>query len=253
MRIDWWTLALQTVNVLVLVWILGRYFFRPVMAIVGKRQEEAAKLLSDAEAERRSAAAARADADKVRAEIDGQRRQLIAEALDAAKAEKAKALEQSAREIAHLHDEAQAAIGRDRAQAEGAIVAHAGELSVDMASRLLSRLSPRTPLQAFVEGVCRQAQDLPASTREEFKPSSTAAERPTVVTASALSADDQRYVCDRLGQALGFEPVFVFRVDDALLAGLEVRGRSVVLRDTWRADLDRIHEELSRDGRSKPA
>ena len=50
MRIDWWTLALQTVNVLVLIWILGRFFFRPVMDIVVKRQQEANKLLADAAA-----------------------------------------------------------------------------------------------------------------------------------------------------------------------------------------------------------
>ena len=31
MRIDWWTLALQAVNVLILVWLLGRFLFRPVM------------------------------------------------------------------------------------------------------------------------------------------------------------------------------------------------------------------------------
>src|SRR6516162_6653699 len=48
MRIDSWTLALQTFNVLILVWILARFFFRPIMNIVAKRQEEAKKLLTDA-------------------------------------------------------------------------------------------------------------------------------------------------------------------------------------------------------------
>ena len=66
MHIDWWTLALQTVNVLVLIWILGRFFFRPVVDIVAKRQAEANKLLADAAAARQQAADARADADKAR-------------------------------------------------------------------------------------------------------------------------------------------------------------------------------------------
>ena len=46
MHFDWWTLALQTVNVLVLIWILARFFFRPVADIVAKRQAEADKLLA---------------------------------------------------------------------------------------------------------------------------------------------------------------------------------------------------------------
>ena len=67
MRIDWWTLALQTVNVLILIWILARFFFRPVMDIVVKRQQEVNKLLTDAADARQKAADACADADKARA------------------------------------------------------------------------------------------------------------------------------------------------------------------------------------------
>ena len=59
MRIDWWTLGLQTINVLVLVWILGRVFFRPLADIVAARRAEAAKLLDEARAARDAAAAAR--------------------------------------------------------------------------------------------------------------------------------------------------------------------------------------------------
>ena len=57
MHFDWWTLALQTVNVLVLIWILARFFFRPVADIVAKRQAETNKLLADAAAAREQAAA----------------------------------------------------------------------------------------------------------------------------------------------------------------------------------------------------
>ena len=43
MRIDWWTLALQTVNVLILIWILSRFLFRPIMAIIEERRAAAAQ------------------------------------------------------------------------------------------------------------------------------------------------------------------------------------------------------------------
>ena len=38
MRIDWWTLAFQTINVLILIWILSQFLFRPVVAIIEQRQ-----------------------------------------------------------------------------------------------------------------------------------------------------------------------------------------------------------------------
>ena len=33
MRIDMWTLGLQAINLIVLVWILSRYLFKPIGAI----------------------------------------------------------------------------------------------------------------------------------------------------------------------------------------------------------------------------
>ena len=34
MTIDWWTLGLQAVNVAVLIWLLGRFFWKPVAAMI---------------------------------------------------------------------------------------------------------------------------------------------------------------------------------------------------------------------------
>ena len=41
MTIDFWGLGLQAVNVLILVWLLSRVFWRPVAAAIAKRQETA--------------------------------------------------------------------------------------------------------------------------------------------------------------------------------------------------------------------
>lgn len=48
MRFDWPTLALQAVNVLILLWLLRRFLFRPVVEIIAARKNAAEKLLSDA-------------------------------------------------------------------------------------------------------------------------------------------------------------------------------------------------------------
>jgi F0F1-type ATP synthase membrane subunit b/b' len=146
MHIDWWTLAFQTVNVLVLIWILARFFFRPLGDIVAKRQAQANKVLAEALAARQQADDSRADADKTRAEIDAERDRLIAEALKAAQLEKASLLAQSLDEIARLRGAAEAAIVRDQSAAKQAIVARASELSVEIAQRLLARLPPSAAL-----------------------------------------------------------------------------------------------------------
>jgi F-type H+-transporting ATPase subunit b len=247
MHIDWWTLAFQTVNVLVLIWILARFFFRPVADIVAKRQAQANKVLADAAAARQQAADARTAADKALAEISAERERLIAEAHKAAAAEKASLLAQSSDEIAKQRLAAEAANARELSAAKQAIVARASELSVDIAQRLLARLPPNVALSAFLEGLCRELRTLSSDARASFA-STTSAEQPIeVVTAVPLSKDEMEHVRDALTAAFGLQLLFAFRTDPALLAGIELRSPNTILRNCWRADLDQIRKELDRD------
>jgi F-type H+-transporting ATPase subunit b len=246
MRIDWWTLALQTVNVLVLIWLLARFFFRPVADIIARRQEEANRLLSDAAAARQAAVDARAQADQARTEIRADRDRLIAAARKEAQIEQENLRMQISQEIAKLRAEAEAAIVRDRAAAEQAIIARAGELAVEIAQRLLGRLPPGAALAVFLDGLGRELRVLPPEARESF--ASASADHPAeVVTATPLSNEEAEHIRDALKDALGSEIPFKCLSNPALIAGIELHGRSIIIRNSWRADLDRIREELDRD------
>ena len=50
MEFDWTTFALEALNFLVLVWLLKRFFYRPVLAVIEARRAETAKTIADAEA-----------------------------------------------------------------------------------------------------------------------------------------------------------------------------------------------------------
>ncbi len=247
MRIDWWTLALQTVNVLVLIWLLARFFFRPVMAIVIKRQEEANKLLTAAAQARQEAAGVRADADRARAKIAAERERLIAEARNAAQTEKQNLLAQSSLEIAKLHGEAEAAIARDRAAAEAAIIARASELSVDIAQRLLGHFPQQDMLYAFIDEICREVHALSSAARESFASAAATGHPIEIVTAAPLSGEETQRVRGALKEAFGVELPLAFRSDPAIIAGIELKGHNAIIRNSWGADLDRIRQELSRD------
>ena len=245
MHIDWWTLALQTINVLILVWILARFFFRPVANIVAKRQEEANKLLSDAAAVRREAADARSDVEKMRAGMGAERDRLIMEAQEAVRIEKDKLLMQASQEIARLRSEAEATIARDKAAAQQAIIEHASELAIEIAQRMLSRLQSGTSTAVFLDGLCLELCALSSEEKGSF--TSAKPDHPfELVTATPLSKVEMDKIRGVLGEALGSEPRFEVRIDRELIAGLELHSPSTIVRNSWRADLERIREELAR-------
>jgi len=246
MRIDWWTLALQTVNVLILIWILARFFFRPIADIVAKRQQETNQLFAAADAARKQAADARSEAEKARAGLAAERDRLLAEAQKSAQAEKAKLLQLAAQEAAKLRQESAAAIARDRAAAQQQVVDYAGTLSIDIARRLLERLPSDFALAAFLTGLCNEIGKLSPEAREGF--AAATADRPIeLVTKAPLTDEETRRVRDAFDKAFGAKLPFAFRSDPAVLAGIELHGHNVILRNSWRADLEQIRAELSRE------
>lgn len=246
MHIDWWTLGLQAVNVLILIWLLARFFFRPVMDIVVKRQQQASRLLADAEKTRQEATDARADVDKARAKIETERETLIEEARKAAQAEKANLVKQATEQVAKLRRDAEAEMGRTRAAAEHAVIAHAGELSVDIAHRLLERFPPQVAFQAFLDTLSKEVR-AQSEARENLASAATKARPIAVVTAAALSDEETHGVRAALKEAFGKDLPLTFRTDPAVIAGIELHGHNAIIRNSWRGDLERIREELSHD------
>ena len=76
----------------------------------------------------------------------------------------------------------------------------------------------------------------------------TAPERLEVVTAAPLDPAGEAEIAAALTQALGVPAAPTFRVDAALLGGIELRGPYTRINNSWRSDLDRIAGELAAEG-----
>ena len=203
MHIDWWTLALQTVNVLVLIWILARFFFRPVSEIIARRQEQARKILADADALRCQADDARIAAERERADVAAARERLISDARHEAERQRAELLAQAAAEIIKFRAEADASIARDRAAMETALIDRACRLSVDIARQLVQRLSAVADIDVFLKAVCVEVRQMSPQMRAAFTAPGSDGAAIEVITAMGLSVEETQHVRLTLEQAFG--------------------------------------------------
>jgi len=153
MQIDWWTLGLQAVNALVLIWLLARFLFRPVVDAIAARQQAAGKLLADAQAAK---ATAESEREQAAAEAAGLAA-LRSEALKAAEVEAATAksalLAAAQADADKLRAAAKAEIEAERRTEAQAAEDRAGRLAVDIAGKLLDRLPREARVAAFIDGI----------------------------------------------------------------------------------------------------
>ncbi|WP_353476222.1 F0F1 ATP synthase subunit delta (plasmid) [Salipiger sp. H15] len=244
MSFDWWTLGLQTVNVLVLLWILSHFLFRPVSGMLEKRQAAATDALEHARAARTEAEAALAEARAGDAAVAERRAGLLAGAQQEAEDARRQLLEEARKEAAQLRAEAGAEALRSRAEAARALQDEAADLAIDIARRLLGRMPEEGRSAGFIAGLAGAVADLPEQTRDGLG----AAGPVPVRAASAMSADEIGALKARLAEVLGREIDLALTVDPGLIAGLELDAPHAVVRNHLRADLDRIRQELLKHG-----
>jgi|SRR5580658_217688 F-type H+-transporting ATPase subunit b len=246
MTIDWWTLGLQTVNVLILIWLLERFFWRPVAAMIETRRAASAQDLAAAAAQRAQAAAALADIEKTRAGFAAERAAILAAAeADAAQARTA-GLDEAARTAAALRAAAEAALAEEKKAAEQEWGVRANRLAIDIARRLAERLTGSEVRQAFLDWLVAAIRALPEPVRHD-----AAADGVTLaaISAAPLPPAEQEQCRKAIGAAFGAAPRIEFTADPALIAGLELHGPHLAVTNSWRADLGRILAELGHDRR----
>ncbi|WP_298829843.1 F0F1 ATP synthase subunit delta [uncultured Piscinibacter sp.] len=99
MLIDWFTVGAQLLNFLILVWLMKRFLYQPVLDAIAAREQKIATELADAATTRAEAKTQRDEFRRKIQDLDEQRAELLRQAKDAAKIERER-LQLEAREAA---------------------------------------------------------------------------------------------------------------------------------------------------------
>jgi F-type H+-transporting ATPase subunit b len=236
MHLSFWTLALQVFNVVVLIWLLARFLFRPVAALIAERRRATDAVVAEAKAMRANAAVEAAELARKRQEFAAGLERIRAEARAAVEAEREAVLRQTEAEATRLREASTAALAHQREAMRRALEREAAELAVAIARKLLARLPARDVTLAMIEQLAGVLAALPPAQRQRLAESGAL----DLAAAAPLDEVDQAACRDKLAAALGGAPVLRFAVEPALLGGLELRGGDTLVRDSWRADLERI-------------
>src|SRR5450631_4660557 len=95
MLIDWFTVGAQAINFIILVWLLKRFLYKPILNAVDAREKRIAAELADADAKEAEAQKERDEFQHKNEEFDQQRAALLNKATDEAKAERQRLLDEA--------------------------------------------------------------------------------------------------------------------------------------------------------------
>jgi len=242
MHVSVWNVALQALNFLVLAWLLQRFLWKPVRAVIVKRQEVVAASLRSAAAEKLEAERTIAEYRSKSAGIAAEGERAREEALAAAQKEAQNIRDDGARVARAERERAKGEVERERGEALRTLETHAAVLAASIAERLLRDAVPESDALFL----WRATSDIDAldSSRRAAIARQISIEGIEVVSARPLEAATrerfERWVSALVGAAVRTS----YGVDASLIAGVELRLATSIWRSHWRASIDRIRAEL---------
>src|ERR1700689_4054513 len=95
MLINWFTVAAQAINFLILVWLLKRFLYKPILHAIDEREKGISTQLAEAEAKKTEAQKERDDFQQKNNSFDHERATLLKKATDEAAAERQRLLDEA--------------------------------------------------------------------------------------------------------------------------------------------------------------
>jgi F-type H+-transporting ATPase subunit b len=252
MTIDWWTLFLQTVNFLLLVWLLQHFLYKPVRAVIEKRRALAEQALLKAEASEKEAETAKTLFEAKSAELDKARQAAIESAQQSAEVDAKTIIAQARKQATEILTAANAAAASSHNAALANLKQDIIDTAVKIAEIILSKTASRDLNDVFLAHVLDEigalGQEDRARIDADLASKGSALE---VATAMPLTKDERDIWTKTLRERLHLKAAPKFTTAPDLLGGAELRFPHATVRFAWSDQLKKAADMLARAGSVK--
>ena len=220
MQIDWLTVAAQMVNFVILVWVLKRLLYQPVLDAMARREHGIAQRLGQAEQrEQQADAQVRLYEEKERT-LERERDHRLAQAHEEAQRERRRLLEEARHDIDKQREKWREDLWHEQEGFRVAFRHGIAESALHIARNALADLADAGLERQILSAFVRRLQALPEVERGDL----AAEGRLRVTTSFDLDAKAREQLGAALREVLGAGLQIEYRRDPTLVGGIEVAG-----------------------------
>ncbi len=246
MLIDWFTVGAQALNFLILVWLMKRFLYKPVLDAIDAREKRIADQIADATAKE-----ARAEADRVNYQgksdaFDKQRAALLAKATNDAKDETKRLLDEARQAADKLSAERTAALAAETQQVHQAVADKAREEVFALSKKALADLASQDLEARIIEVFVARLSALSGAAKALLGDALKAAPEGAVVrSAFVLQPTQQASVQTTFNEVFKTAAPLRFEVKPETVCGVELSVGGQKLDWNISHYLDALEEEVT--------
>lgn len=223
MLIDWFTVGAQVVNFLILVWLLKRFLYRPILDAIDAREKRIGQALADADTKKAEAQKERDTFQNKNEAFDKQRATLLSQAMDEAKVERLRLLDEARQAADALRAKRQEAQRNDAHNLNQAISRRAQQEVFAIARKALTDLAGTSLEERMGEVFTRRLREMDEQEKKGLGMSLKTATEPALVrSAFDLPAEQRTAIQNVLNELFSAEIRIRFETAPDLISGIDL-------------------------------
>ena len=223
MLIDWFTVGAQALNFLILVWLLKRFLYQPILDAIDAREKRIASELADADAKKAEAQKERDEFQRKNDEFDQQRTALLGKATDDAKAERKRLLDDARQAADALAAKRQEALRSEQRSLSEVLSRRASAEVFAIARKALGDLATTSLEERMGEVFTRRLREMDAKAKAGLGEALKSASAPGLVrSAFELPAEQRTMIHDAINETFSGDIHIRFETAPDLISGIEL-------------------------------
>jgi len=239
MSIDWITVAAQIVNFLVLIWLLKRFLFQPILKGIDARELEIATRLAAADEAREAAEEAARRFEAERQEMEDGKTAFLDAARAQAESERARAHAETDRLVERERADWQKQMADTRDTYASNLQAAGAQTILSLTQKVLDDLADARLEEQIAARLCARMADI----GDDLRAAGKRAERALIISQQTLPPSCRAQLQQAFGAVAGDIPL-TFETDETQSPGIVLQCGGARVRWTVDSYLDTLHREL---------
>jgi F-type H+-transporting ATPase subunit b len=223
MLIDWFTIGAQVLNFLILVWLMKRFLYKPILHAIENREKRIATELANADKKKAETQKESDEFKHKNEEFDQQRAALLSKATDEAEVERQRLLDEARKAAAALSSKQQETLRNDEHNLHQAISRQTQQEVFAIARKALTDLATTSLEERLGEVFTRRLREMDGKVKAGLAEALKTASDPAIVrSAFDLPAEQRAAIQNALNETFSAEINVRFETAPDLISGIEL-------------------------------
>ncbi len=244
MLIDWFTVIAQIVNFLILVYLLKRFLYKPILDAIEEREKRIAGQLEGAAQQKAEAQEERQHYEQLNQELDNKKAALLEEAQSTAETERQRLIGDAKKEYADLRKKLEESLAAEKETLDGELKRRIQTEVFNIARKVLTDLADTSLESQLTNVFLQKLKALSKDEREQLRKAFSKAGKISVRSAFDLLAKQKQAIGQAVKKNLDTDIQIEFRTSPEEVGGIELAAGGFKVAWTIAEYLSTLQERI---------